>query len=166
MPHYKLKRRGARPRKCLRVKKSSFEPESNQRPKDCQLATYSPPLYQMSYRRHTGRGQNLNPPEPVTVSQRKNWDPGSETSPLLEENTSLSGLAGKSGRGPQPGLRGRSQQTFPGGLVVRIRRSHRRGPGSIPGQGMSFCPPAAVVIAKFRTTNSSVEEHGQGNVCV
>ena len=24
---------------------------------------------------------------------------------------------------------------FPGGLVVRIRRSHRRGPGSIPGQG-------------------------------
>ncbi|KAG9342722.1 hypothetical protein JZ751_015584 [Albula glossodonta] len=22
---------------------------------------------------------------------------------------------------------------FPGGLVVRIRRSHRRGPGSIPG---------------------------------
>ena len=23
----------------------------------------------------------------------------------------------------------------PGGLVVRIRRSHRRGPGSIPGQG-------------------------------
>ncbi|CAM4732868.1 unnamed protein product [Leuciscus chuanchicus] len=106
------------------------------------------------------------PTEPVTVSQRKNWDPGSETSPLLEENTSLSGLAGKSGRGPQPGLRGRSQQTFPGGLVVRIRRSHRRGPGSIPGQGMSFCPPAAVVIAKFRTTNSSVEEHGQGNVCV
>ncbi|CAM4732932.1 unnamed protein product [Leuciscus chuanchicus] len=62
MPHYKLKRRGARPRKCLRVKKTSFEPESNQRPKDCQLATYSPPLYQLSYRRHTGRGQNLNPP--------------------------------------------------------------------------------------------------------
>ena len=25
--------------------------------------------------------------------------------------------------------------TLPGGLVVRIRRSHRRGPGSIPGQG-------------------------------
>ncbi|CAM4732872.1 unnamed protein product [Leuciscus chuanchicus] len=63
MPHYKLKRRGARPRKCLRVKKTSFEPESNQRPKDCQLATYSPPLYQLSYRRHTGRGQNLKPPE-------------------------------------------------------------------------------------------------------
>lgn len=95
------------------------------------------------------------PTEPVTVSQRKNWDPGSETSPLLEENTSLSGLAAKSGRGPQTGLRGRCQQTFPGGLVVRIRRSHRRGPGSIPGQGMSFCPPKAVVIAKCRTTNSS-----------
>ncbi|RXN36091.1 hypothetical protein ROHU_003254 [Labeo rohita] len=28
---------------------------------------------------------------------------------------------------------------FPGGLVVRIRRSHRRGPGSIPGQGTLFC---------------------------
>ena len=29
---------------------------------------------------------------------------------------------------------------FPGGLVVRIRRSHRRGPGSIPGQGKHlFC---------------------------
>ena len=28
---------------------------------------------------------------------------------------------------------------FPGGLVVRIRRSHRRGPGSIPGQGKCFC---------------------------
>ncbi|CAM4652054.1 unnamed protein product [Leuciscus chuanchicus] len=91
----------------------------------------------------------------MEASHRKNWDPGSETSPLLEENTSLSGLAGKSGRGAQSGLRGRNQQTFPGGLVVRIRRSHRRGPGSIPGQGMSFCPPAAVVIAKCHTTNSS-----------
>ena len=28
---------------------------------------------------------------------------------------------------------------LPGGLVVRIRRSHRRGPGSIPGQGTLFC---------------------------
>ena len=28
--------------------------------------------------------------------------------------------------------------TIPGGLVVRIRRSHRRGPGSIPGQGTVF----------------------------
>ena len=26
-------------------------------------------------------------------------------------------------------------RVIPGGLVVRIRRSHRRGPGSIPGQG-------------------------------
>ncbi len=26
-------------------------------------------------------------------------------------------------------------QAFPGGLVVRIWRSHRHGPGSIPGQG-------------------------------
>ncbi len=28
--------------------------------------------------------------------------------------------------------------SLPGGLVVRIRRSHRRGPGSIPGQGMKI----------------------------
>src|SRR4029434_8456528 len=28
--------------------------------------------------------------------------------------------------------------SLPGSLVVRIRRSHRRGPGSIPGQGSSF----------------------------
>ncbi len=31
--------------------------------------------------------------------------------------------------------------TVPGGLVVRIRRSHRRGPGSIPGQGTAFFLP-------------------------
>ena len=30
---------------------------------------------------------------------------------------------------------------FPGGLVARIRRFHRRGPGSIPGQGKLFSPP-------------------------
>lgn len=35
-----------------------------------------------------------------------------------------------------PGGAGRTGgPTLPGGLVVRIRRSHRRGPGSIPGQG-------------------------------
>ncbi len=36
----------------------------------------------------------------------------------------------------RPGYR----QAFPGGLVVRIWRSHRHGPGSIPGQGKSFFP--------------------------
>ena len=30
---------------------------------------------------------------------------------------------------------------FPGGLVARIRRFHRRGPGSIPGQGKLFSSP-------------------------
>ncbi|RXN34403.1 hypothetical protein ROHU_004017 [Labeo rohita] len=40
-------------------------------------------------------------------------------------------------------LRPAAAQPFPGGLVVRIRRSHRRGPGSIPGQGTLFYPPAA-----------------------
>lgn len=45
------------------------------------------------------------------------------------------------GGGPQLDLRATFSQTFPGGLVVGIRRSHRRGPGSIPGQGTSFSPP-------------------------
>lgn len=37
---------------------------------------------------------------------------------------------------PGPGGAGQARGlTLPGGLVVRIRRSHRRGPGSIPGQG-------------------------------
>ena len=31
-----------------------------------------------------------------------------------------------------------SCKPLPGGLVARIRRSHRRGPGSIPGQGSMF----------------------------
>jgi hypothetical protein len=35
-------------------------------------------------------------------------------------------------------LRERNLLSLPGGLVVRIRRSHRRGPGSIPGQGSAF----------------------------
>lgn len=40
------------------------------------------------------------------------------------------------GAQPSPGGGGRPRgPTLPGGLVVRIRRSHRRGPGSIPGQG-------------------------------
>ena len=67
---------------------------------------------------------------------------GQILSPLQEEITNLGALAlavtAKSGRGPQPGLRVLGKQPFPGGLVVRIRRSHRRGPGSIPGQGMPF----------------------------
>ncbi len=32
------------------------------------------------------------------------------------------------------------RQPFPAGLVVRIWHSHRHGPGSITGQGKSFCP--------------------------
>ena len=32
----------------------------------------------------------------------------------------------------------KSKMYLPRGLVVRIRRSHRRGPGSIPGVGILF----------------------------
>ncbi len=39
------------------LKPNSFEPESNQRPKDSQHFIYSPPLYQLSYRRM----ENLTP---------------------------------------------------------------------------------------------------------
>ena len=35
-----------------REKKNSFEPDSNQRPKDDNFNFYSPPLYQLSYRRN------------------------------------------------------------------------------------------------------------------
>ena len=35
-------------------------------------------------------------------------------------------------------IRIEKHKQFPGGLVVRIRRSHRRGRGSIPGQGTLF----------------------------
>ena len=34
-------------------KKKSFEPDSNQRPMDFSFSFYSPPLYQLSYRRVT-----------------------------------------------------------------------------------------------------------------
>ena len=40
------------------MKKISFEPDLNQRPMDlCQGNNYSPPLYQLSYRRGTGRDE-------------------------------------------------------------------------------------------------------------
>ena len=37
--------------KKAKKKKISFEPDSNQRPKDINQCLYSPPLYQLSYRR-------------------------------------------------------------------------------------------------------------------
>ncbi|CAM4652072.1 unnamed protein product [Leuciscus chuanchicus] len=80
------------------------------------------------------------PTEPVTVSQRKNWDPGSETSPLLEENTSLSGLAGKSGRGAQPGLRGNRPSL----------------PFLLPSSGGRDCKMPHYKLKRL------VEKHGQG----
>ena len=41
-------------------KKFSFEPDSNQRPKDNRHFLYSPPLYQLSYRRnHVHYVENL-----------------------------------------------------------------------------------------------------------
>ena len=42
------------------MKKNSFEPESNQRPKDyCFYVHYSPPLYQLSYRRKDEKGRRI-----------------------------------------------------------------------------------------------------------
>ncbi len=45
-----------------KLKPISFEPELNQRPKDSQHIIYSPPLYQLSYRRighHNNTQRNL-----------------------------------------------------------------------------------------------------------
>ena len=45
---------------------------------------------------------------------------------------------------------------IPRGLVVRIRRSHRRGPGSIPGVGKEgprfyvLCIPFIIIFFNFR----------------
>lgn len=42
--------------------------------------------------------------------------------------------------------------SFPGGLVARIRRFHRRGPGSIPGQGSlssSSLAPSLTPLSPF-----------------
>ena len=38
---------------------------------------------------------------------------------------------------------------FPGSLVVRIRRSHRRGRGSIPRQGIAFFKIRFLVFSGF-----------------
>ena len=47
--------------------------------------------------------------------------------------------------------------TLPGGLVVRIRRSHRRGPGSIPGQGkLSFSSVCTHTSLSLPCTHTSL----------
>ena len=38
---------------------------------------------------------------------------------------------------------------FPRGLVVRIRRSHRRGPGSIPGVGKLYIIQGIIFLTSF-----------------
>ena len=48
-----------------------------------------------------------------------------------------------------------SYDIFPGGLVVRIRRSHRRGPGSIPGQGMECFLHATYYMPLLTNFNSN-----------
>ena len=48
-------------------------------------------------------------------------------------------------------------QHFPGGLVVRIRRSHRRGPGSIPGQGTHLYVRINLIQTTF--PNYTAENH-------
>ena len=100
-------------RQHLTPKHPSFEPDLNQRPKDFQpCLTYSPPLYQLSYRR-------VN--EGEVFLARKACDPPFSLQFRYERR--------------KPLLTHRSFKPLPGGLVARIRRFHRRGPGSIPGQG-------------------------------
>ena len=47
----------------------------------------------------------------------------------------------------------RSKSKFPYGLVVRIRRSHRRGPGSIPGVG-KLCFPSSKFFSCSKSPRS------------
>lgn len=65
-----------------------------------------------------------------------------------------------------PGGAGQARSlSLPGGLVVRIRRSHRRGPGSIPGQGSLSSssgppgPPLPAGLAEPPTVPSAVHPH-------
>lgn len=72
----------------------------------------------------------------------------------------------------QESVAGAVGPTLPGGLVVRIRRSHRRGPGSIPGQG-SFSssslhlhfpkPRSSPSIAHFCPTPTAHQQHNSHN---
>jgi hypothetical protein len=53
----------------LKYKKNSFEPESNQRPKDIwQVDHYSPPLYQLSYRRKDIKKEKILQFKDITVA--------------------------------------------------------------------------------------------------
>ena len=47
----------------------------------------------------------------------------------------------------------------PDGLVVRIRRSHRRGPGSIPGQGTNLLNTLSTIayIGEHHVENESAQ---------
>ena len=46
--------------------------------------------------------------------------------------------------------RGAVPYRLPGGLVARIRRFHRRGPGSIPGQGITFYAEICLSVPQVR----------------
>ena len=54
---------------------------------------------------------------------------------------------------------------LPGGLVVRIRRSHRRGRGSIPRLGTYFCalPPFPPTLYKKSILRFSKQNASAGN---
>ena len=51
--------------------------------------------------------------------------------------------------------------SVPDGLVVRIRRSHRRGPGLIPGQGTSLLNTLSTIayIGDYHVENESDGEY-------
>lgn len=53
--------------------------------------------------------------------------------------------------------------TLPGGLVVRIRRSHRRGPGSIPGQGSFSSSSLHLHFTKLPSLLPNTDAHQQHN---
>lgn len=63
----------------------------------------------------------------------------------------------------QQSVSGTVGPTLPGGLVVRIRRSHRRGPGSIPGQGSFSSSSLHLHFTKLPSLLPNTDAHQQHN---
>ena len=81
----------------------------------------------------------VNPTVTMTPMGRRVWGGESEKSKEMLKRIPQNKFVGQYLRNDNP------NQVVPVGLVVRIRRSHRRGRGSIPRQGVNFCFPVPTV---------------------
>lgn len=98
-------------------------------------ANYSPPLYQLSYRRMTRmRGTQSSFYKPRATTELMSCDPLSNITTFPW----CSGYHIRLTRGRSP-VRARAETIIiPCGLVARIAGFHPAGPGSIPGMGNNF----------------------------